>query len=212
MTVVYQEIKYTAINSTEAYVGTDIEGDSRAVAGDFNPDLRFPVFVNIDGSNRLITAIGAYAFRNNERIKAVHIHRYIKEIRHYGFDRCYNLHKVTFDVDSNLESINVSSFYGCSFSSIILPKTLKKFGQDVLGYNKNLKTIFYLGMINPSSSLNIFFNGTNPATIYVGYDYPYDKFYNIVVTKIYGIPKKQSVMCNKKVGSLVNFLFVIYLS
>ena len=184
-------IIYTSVSDNESIVGTDEETvDSNAVSGDFNPFLRFPETVEIEGKTYLVTAVGNRAFRNCKLIKTIRIHRYIKQIKFQCFDWCINCYRITFDKYSNLESLWDGAFVGGLYTEIIIPKSVKEFGYRCFAYASKLKTLTYMRTTNPNVSSDLFYKTVEPSKIYVGLDYPYSLFHNISVAKIPNINDK----------------------
>ena len=201
---------FTSINEKEAFVGTAQENtDSNAIVGPISPFLSFPETVEIEGNTCLVTTVGKRAFRHCDKVKTLRIHRYIKTIKYQAFDWCINCHKITFDRDSNLESIGESSFYSNAYTEIILPKSLKSFGGGSFGYNNNIKKFVYLGTTNPGQETDLFHNGTLPECVYVGLDYPDTTFFGIQVKRIANINSERCTKyrCNK----FNSFLFALSL-
>ena len=206
-------IIYTTVSDTECVVGTDNKVvDSNAVVGDFNPFLRFPETVDISGKKYLVTAVGNTAFRNNKLVKTIRIHRYIKKLKYRCFDWCTSCYKITFDKESNLESLEESSLNGLIVTSINIPKTVKIFEIYCFAMLNNLKTLIYFGTTNPSSSINILSNTAGPNIIYVGLDYPYTVFHDIPVTKVPYINEKLCSNCRCKKLNGFKFIMIFIIS
>lgn len=212
MSIAFEGIKYTALNDNETMIGSNDSGDSRAVAGSFNPFLNFPLKVSISGKEKLVTTISECAFRKCKTIRTVRIHRYIKEIRNYCFDFCSNLYKITFDPNSNLEVLGYSAFYNGCYTSVVIPKSVKTFNPNIFGYNSKLKSLTYLGTTSPASTMQLFLNGNVPSKIYVGFDYPSDTFHDIPVTRINNLFVKCSCSFKKSRILLHILLFSVSVS
>ena len=211
--VIVSGIYYTILNDNEAFIGTSNSSkDSNAVAGEFNPHLKFCERVEINGEKKLVTVVGIRAFRLCSAVVSIHIHRYIKKIDSYGFDYCTNCRKITFDKDSNLEILQNSAFYANKYTKLVIPKTVKQFSYACFGNNQNIISLTYMGTTNPDASINIFYNGQAPKSIYVGYDYPNETFHGIPVKRIANnndpkctcfIQKKQSITLLPLILSLI---------
>ena len=200
-------IIYTASSEDECFVGTDDNSkNSNAIDGEISSYLRFEEIVSIDNKPHLVTAIGGSAFRGCGLFRTVRIHRYIKRIKYRAFDLCSGCNKIIFDKESNLEAIEESGFYFNRFSYLVLPKSIKEFGFACFGGNQNLKSITYFGVTNPSSTIDVFYSGPKSLNIYVGFDYPYETFHSIQVTKISNI--KDRVCTNNRTRKTNNFIFV----
>ena len=113
--------------------------------------LKFPETVEIEGKACLVTTIGSRAFRHCDIVKTIRIHRYIKAIKFQAFDWCINCHKITFERDSNLETLEESSFYANAYTEIVLPKSLKRIDGGSFGANNNIKKFVYLGTTSPGT-------------------------------------------------------------
>ncbi len=76
-----------------------------------------------------VTAVEARAFTDNTDIVSVHIPYTVQIIGMSAFSGCTALKKVTFDNDSQLQSINNMAFIDCqSLSSIALPDAVETLG------------------------------------------------------------------------------------
>ena len=177
-------IIYSSASDTEAIVGTDSNTDSNAVDGEFNPFLSFPESVEIEEKTYLVTAVGRNAYRFNEQVKTIHIHKYIKTLKYRCFDWCTSCYKITFDKKSKLENLEESSLNGLIVTSMEIPKTVTKFEKYCFGVLNNLAFLTYFGITNPSSDIDIFYKTPGPYRIFVGYNYPYTLFNGKDVVKI----------------------------
>ena len=76
-----------------------------------------------------ITAIGKFAFYNNENIKTVFVGDTVKSIGNSAFARCRNMTR--FEMGGELEQIGDEAFSGCvSLTSFFFPYTLKYLGRS----------------------------------------------------------------------------------
>lgn len=88
----------------------------------------------IDGFDTLL-----YARRDIE--KAI-IPSFIKRINSNAFNKCFSLKSVTFNEDSQLQSICNSAFFACPFKTISFPSHLKSIGDSIFAFCKIRKIDF----------------------------------------------------------------------
>lgn len=203
-------VKYTLIKSGEARIGDDSNNDSNAVNGSINPEISFQDFVQINDVSCKVTTVGYKAFRQCKKITSIHIHKYIISLKNYCFDWCSNCQSVTFDKDSQLQTIGASAFYNNSFTSILIPKSVKIFSGGCLGYNFRLVCLIYFGKtIIDTNNSDMFNTGIKPKYVYVLPWYKSNTFYGINVIKIPGIAIVTKASTRSLIPSYINFIILM---
>ena len=189
----YDGLLYCTIDNKDAIVGNNTNIDNNAFVSYESSNIQFHERVSINQKTHPVTTIGRYAFRYNDKITTVHIHRFIVKLDSFCFDMCPNIINVTFDADSQLRYIQNSAFYYCRFTKIIIPRRVKHILTSALGGNNKLETLIYTPKAFVDTSMNIFKDGTKPKNIYVLNDYRGETFFGLNVTRI---PNSQEKTCN----------------
>jgi hypothetical protein len=101
------------------------------------------------------------------------------------FHHSYKVETVEFEEYSEVQYIGYWMAIGSSITSFTFPSSLKELTIVHSFYGcKNLKSIFYQGMINPPYDYYTFEGVNQDFKIYVRKDYPYDTFGGKSVTKL----------------------------
>ena len=145
---IHNFIRYTLLNAEQKTIqaGTDeLNVDSNAVAGDFNPQLVFPETILINNQFYVLTKISICAFRKSARIEAAFLPPTVIELSTRAFDITINLKHISFGYNSQLQIINNGGLYGTALKTLTIPKSLTICGANCLGGNFNLEKIYYCG-------------------------------------------------------------------
>ena len=207
---VYDGLWYCTKDGINAFVGNDTNTASNAIASTITPNIEFKDRVSIGERRLTVTAIGKRAFKENKYITSVYIHKFIKLIGSFCFDLCSNITKITFDVDSNLQYLNNSAFYGCNITRIIIPRKVKYILVAALGGMSKIDTLIYTSKTFISTSINLFSYGSPPKHIYVMNDYRGETFYGLNVTRI---PNSYYNTCkiNNRRNLINNYIIIAFL-
>ena len=148
-----------------------------------------------------------------QSLKTVVVPNTYKYIDHDSFQECNSLESVVFEDGIDLEMIghwllvntNITTFtFPASVKSIYLPSTFRGC--------KNLKSIYYRGMMKINDGINAFKDVSDDMKIYVRRDYPYSEISGRKVTKILTPPKRISCNMRKQSNSLIYFIQLILVS
>ncbi len=114
-----------------------------------------------------VVNIGRAAFEDCENLTSVHIAKTVKRISSLAFKNCPNLKNVTFDDDSNLDTIEYTAFYGCiSLEEFRIPEGVTAL-QKYTFYNcKNLVSVVIPDGFTEIGYLA--FSGCSKLVIYYG--------------------------------------------
>ncbi len=126
-------------------------------------------YVEDAGKQYRLTRIGDYAFRNDEKLKAVTVPASVQAIGMNALS-APNLSNVTFEAGSELKSMGKWAFYGAPLSAIEFPGMLEEIGEECFTYH-SLMTVRI-----PKSVKKIgrraFAVGKNNMNVYVRWDDP----------------------------------------
>ena len=118
-------------------------------------------------------------------LKTVHIPKTYKYIGHDSFRDCPLLESVTFEKNSQVETIGFWLLRNTQIKTFTYPSSAKtiKIQYSFYGCTK-LKSIFYRGMLRINNNDNSFTNVSDSMKIYVLKNYPYDDIGGRKVTKV----------------------------
>ena len=126
-----------------------------------------------------VIAIRNRAFQKTS-IESCFISRYIKVIFRYVFWNCFSLKYITFDVNSELETIN-ELVADSEVISINLPLSLKTIESSIIMNNAQLSCVSYLGSID-LTNIN-FIDGTVGSLVahaMPGYSYSFGSYHPVL--------------------------------
>lgn len=153
-------------------VGTDsILADNNAVESGKNLVIVIlPRFIN----GVVISRIGNYSFKNNPSIKKLVVSKTIKEIGLDGISHIKTLEELTFEKDSQLETIERGFCFNIELTRFVLPPSVKSIGSYFFGKSSVQDLVYCSYVSNPE---NIFYDRnkgfTFPQRIHVAKNYPY---------------------------------------
>ena len=101
----------------------------------------FPESILVDGETIPVTTIGASSFSNNEQITSVIIPSSIKKVASRAFEQSYNIERLRFEDNTQIESIEAHAFRNTQLTSLTIPNTLKTIGYEAFAGIWTLATI-----------------------------------------------------------------------
>lgn len=108
-----------------------------ASGGNYHGALVIPEEVTYLNRTRKVTAIGAKAFYQNDRLTSITIPNSVTSIGEYAFNTCSSLTSVS--ISNRVSIIEKGAFYGChSLKSVTIPNSVTTIGDFVFAYCDSL--------------------------------------------------------------------------
>lgn len=164
-----------------------------------------PPFVFYNETKYEVVEMGSNCMRMASKLPKLKIPATVRRIMFKALDLCYNLTEIDFSPGSKLEYIDFSFLRLYSLTTLVIPASVQTIVERGLGYCKNLRNIYICGNALKSDKVFDFVNdpeNPNPkdAQIFVSFDYIYDTFGGLNVTKGYFQDvctfSKESQTCN----------------
>ena len=179
-------INYIVYKNSDGSPYVSIVGYTLPLCG----QLIVPSKIHLDSMDAIVTEIRDYAFQSCQDIESIRIPATVTKLGDYAFSNCASLTQVTFEANSQLNSIGISAFSGCShlaninlekadhldvindsafsscqsLTSICLPENLTSLGEEAFFSCSSLESLYI-----PESVSNICentFYGCSELTIY----------------------------------------------
>lgn len=136
----------------------------------------------IDGYK--VTAIGIYAFKQNQTLRTVYLPDSVTTIGYGAFSECPKLYEI--QLPANLVTIEDWAFSYCTAltTDFIIPKTLKSIGKSAFVKCEALTDVYYEGTVNDWANISISTGNEKLTGVTRHYNFAYDnKAENYVIQK-----------------------------
>ena len=193
MTTIYHDENFNYLLDTDGYLYVG-NGTRVFQNGAFNKNIVNAVLPS-KYDNILIRGTFYRCLAGLPNLVSIFIPRTYKIIQGDLFYNALNVVSVEFEQNSQLKSIAAWMGLNSRITSFTFPPSLKKMSVEHSFYGcKNLRTIYYQGMLQPSFDNETFSSVPEDLKIYVRKDYPYETFAGKEVTKVLNaIPR---ITCN----------------
>jgi uncharacterized repeat protein (TIGR02543 family) len=138
---------------TDDYLVTSDLSDGGIQIDKVNFDISYDLTIPTDINDRLVTSIGAHAFRDQINMTKVTIPIAVKTIGPNAFQNCSSLRNAFFDVNCTLTSIGNAAFNKCTgMTTISLPQSITSIGANAF---EDCTALIYMIFQSPSSLTSI---------------------------------------------------------
>ena len=160
----------------------------------------------------MIYGIGYYSLSKLSFLKTVFIPSTYRLISSDSFHGSTALESVTFEDPENILDVGFWLFLDSNISTFTFPYKAKRIRiQNSFQGCKNLKSLYYQGMLNVSYDAKTFDGVPSDLKIFVRRDYPYDTFGGRSVIKVLPRPiNSRTLRCKRQANNWMSLMILVF--
>lgn len=144
-------------------------------------DVSIPSTVNYNNRTYTVTTVGRGVYATSSfsvNLKSILLPNSIVQINNYCFYRCHKLMEI--NIPNSVTTIDDFAFSDCDLTSLVIPESVKKIGDNAFSNNRHLMEVFFIGAEKPVYNYYSFFGCHSALTLYVPNKEAYGNARNMV--------------------------------
>lgn len=113
-------------------------------------DVSIPSTVNYNNRTYTVTTVGRGVYATSSfsvNLKSILLPNSIVQINNYCFYRCHKLMEI--NIPNSVTTIDDFAFSDCDLTSLVIPESVKKIGDNAFSNNRHLMEVFFIGAEKP---------------------------------------------------------------